>query len=223
MDLSANGGTVVEPGRYGRITVTGKATFRDGVFFDLLEVRGSLETHHLTGNVLMVDGAITATGSIGVTLLSGSGNIAVAGNIRAKRMRFTGILEIGGWLRVEDLLDIAGVLRRPQQISAGKVVVTGYTEMGVLQASTTVSIQPLDTMMLRWQCFQRYNHRSIVESIHCLTLDAKDMDCPKVSARNATLLGSTVVQNLRCLDTLILDRSASVGNVSGGCERRYVD
>lgn len=223
MDLSVFNDMVVEPGHYGRITVTGRATFKDGVFFDLLQVHGSLGAHHLTGNMLTVDGAMTTTGSIGVTCINGSGDIHVAGNVHAKRMHFTGILEVGGSLRVEDLLDVAGVLRRPKQICARQVVVTGYTEMGALQASATVLIRPLDTMMLRWQCFQRYNHRSIIGSIHCLTLDAKDVDCVKVSARNATLLGSTVVQNIRCLDTLVLDRSALVVNVSGGCERRYAE
>ncbi|WP_291526709.1 hypothetical protein [Bifidobacterium sp. UBA744] len=223
MDLSVFNDMVVEPGHYGRVTVIGKAAFKDGVFFDLLEVHGSLDAHHLTGNILTVDGAVTATGSIGVTCLNGSGDMRVAGDVRANRMQFTGILEVGGSLRVEDCLDVAGVLRKPQRIHAREVTVTGYAEMGALQATTTVLIRPLDTMMLRWQCFQPYNHRSVIGSIRCLTLNAKDVDCVKVSARNATLLGSTVVRSIRCLDTLVLDRSVSVGAVSGGCERRYAD
>ena len=90
MDLSVFNDMVVEPGHYGRVTVIGKAAFKDGVFFDLLEVHGSLDAHHLTGNILTVDGAVTATGSIGVTCLNGSGDMRVAGDVRANRMQFTG-------------------------------------------------------------------------------------------------------------------------------------
>lgn len=217
LDLPAGG--EVHAGRYGRIRIHGDATLDDDAQFDVLDVHGSIVAHNVNGGVLVVDGAMRATGSLHVGTLGGNGAVDVEGAMRVGRMQFTGVLTADRTLRVLRSLDLSGILRNPQRIDADSVDVDGFVEVADLHAVGAVNIHPLETMMLSWTCFRQFDHGSTADSISCTDLDAKDLACPLIRAHTVTLRGSSFAQDVTCTKTLSLDRSSVALQVTGNCER----
>ncbi|KAB8295545.1 hypothetical protein [Bifidobacterium avesanii] len=223
-NLTLSNGGEVRAGQYNRIVVFGDAVLDDGAAFDLMDVHGSVAAHNVRGGVLYVDGGMMqVTGSLRVQTLGGNGDVDVTGAVRVGRMQFTGVMQTDRAVRVIDSLDLSGILRNGQRIDADSVRMDGFMEVADLHAVHAVSIRPLETMMLRWNCFRQYDHGSTADSISCMDLDAKDLACPLIRANTVTLRGASYAQDVHCAKTLSLDRSSVALQVTGNCERIRLD
>lgn len=209
----------VPAGQYGELRTFGTVSIADDVSFESLSVQGVATAHNVHGGVLVVDGTLIVSGSLRVHTLGGNGELRVAGSVRTGRMQFTGLMQTERELRVIDSLDVSGILRNGKRVDANTVDVDGFMDVTLLHAVHTVRIEPLDTMMLSWECFRQYDHVSTAGSITCMDLEARDLSCAKLKARTVTLRGNSYVQDVNCAKTLTMDRSSVALQVSGGCER----
>lgn len=221
MRMNLEGGRI-EPGHYEYLEVAGNAQMDDGVTFDMLVVRGRLIASGVRGDVLHVDGTLIASGSIRVGALGGSGTVEAGGGIHASRLQFAGEVRSDEPMRVSTDLAIRGSLAAAAPISAQSIAVEGVLDAQDMHAVQGVSIRPLRTMMLGWQCFRQYDRASSADSIHCAHLDAQDLSCRSVTALTVDLRGNSMVESVRCAERLTMDAHATALQVSGGCSRVWI-
>lgn len=209
----------VSPGSYGCLDLSGDTQIEDDVTFDVMLAHGRVSAGRLRGHVLQIDGMLRSSGPIDVGTVGGSGSIEAYGGIRTRRMEFVGDVTVRERIRVIEGLAVSGMLSTDGPVSAQSIAVEGVLDGRDVNAIDGVCIMPLETMMLSWDCFRRFDRPSTADNIRCGTLDAKNLHCQSVTARTVDLRGTSDVDSIRCRDTLSMGRQSVARHVSGGCER----